>query len=238
MAQLLKIVWSRSAEGLSLASVLLQLYAVSCPVVYAVANNFPFFAWGERLFILAYTAATVFLILHYRGDTLTGFLVLLAYGNVMFLLGSYAAAAVASVMQASSLTALIASKVLQARANHCNGHTGQLSILSVLLTCAGSLVILVSLQETGSLFTTLSQALSAGLSFVLLAQVLCSSGSTATTKANTYFLFRFNWSSLIAQSSIKRDHHCLCVLHRISSSEENIEAAEMFLYRDVSHQSN
>uniref|UniRef100_A0A8C3GA55 Mannose-P-dolichol utilization defect 1a n=1 Tax=Cyclopterus lumpus TaxID=8103 RepID=A0A8C3GA55_CYCLU len=185
MAQLLKIVWSRSAEGLSLASVLLQLYAVSCPVVYAVANNFPFFAWGERLFILAYTAATVFLILHYRGDTLTGFLVLLAYGNVMFLLGSYAAAAVASVMQASSLTALIASKVLQARANHCNGHTGQLSILSVLLTCAGSLVILVSLQETGSLFTTLSQALSAGLSFVLLAQVLCSSGSTATTKANS-----------------------------------------------------
>lgn len=40
-----------------------------------------------------------------------GLLFLLAYGGVMFLLGSYAAAAVVSAMQASSLAALIASKV-------------------------------------------------------------------------------------------------------------------------------
>ncbi|KAK9536386.1 hypothetical protein VZT92_006170 [Zoarces viviparus] len=37
-------------------------------------------------------------------------LLLLAYGGAMFLLGSYAAAAVVSVMQASSLAASIASK--------------------------------------------------------------------------------------------------------------------------------
>ncbi|XP_056267319.1 mannose-P-dolichol utilization defect 1 protein-like [Pseudoliparis swirei] len=177
-AQLLTILWRRSAEGLSLTSVLLQLYAFSCPVVYAAANNFPFFAWGDRLFILAQTAATVFLILHYRSHTLRGMLVLWAYGGVIFLLVSYAAAAVASVMQASSLTALIASKVLQVRTNHCNGHTGQLATLSVFLSCTGSLGIFVSLQETESLFTTLSHALSAGLSFVLLVQVLCSSGTT------------------------------------------------------------
>ena len=41
-----------------------------------------------------------------------GLLFLLAYSGVMFLLGSYASAAVASVMQASSLAALIASKVV------------------------------------------------------------------------------------------------------------------------------
>lgn len=40
--QLLKILWRGSAEGLSVASFLLQLYALSCPVVYAVAHNFPF----------------------------------------------------------------------------------------------------------------------------------------------------------------------------------------------------
>ncbi|XP_054482223.1 mannose-P-dolichol utilization defect 1 protein-like [Anoplopoma fimbria] len=183
LPQLLKILWRRSAEGLSLTSVILQLYAFSCPVVYAIANNYPLFAWSDRLFTLAQTAAIIFLILHYRGDTLTGMLFLLAYGGVMFLLGSYAAAAVASVMQDSSLGALIASKVLQARTNHCNGHTGQLSTLSVLLSWAGSLgVIFVSLQETGSLFTTLSHTLSAGLSCVLLAQVLCYRSSTATTK--------------------------------------------------------
>ncbi|XP_068457454.1 mannose-P-dolichol utilization defect 1 protein-like [Clinocottus analis] len=186
LPQLLTILWRRSAEGLSLTAALLQLYAFSCPVVYAVANNYPLFAWAERLFTLAQTAAIVFLILHYRGDTLTGILVLLTYGGVLLLLGSYAAAAVASVMQASSLAALIASKVLQATANHCNGHTGQLSTVSVLLSWAGSLgVVFVSLQETGSLSTTLSQTLSAGLSCVLLAQVLCSTSSTATTKAKS-----------------------------------------------------
>lgn len=41
LLQLLRILWSGSAEGLSLVSVLMQLYAFSCPVAYAVANNFP-----------------------------------------------------------------------------------------------------------------------------------------------------------------------------------------------------
>ncbi|XP_028451825.1 mannose-P-dolichol utilization defect 1 protein isoform X2 [Perca flavescens] len=164
LLQLLKILWRRSADGLSLISVLLQLYAFSCPVVYAMANNFPLFAWGERLFALAQTAAIVFLILHYRGETLK-------------------AAAAVSVMQTSSLAALIASKVLQAGTNYCNGHTGQLSTLSVLLSWAASLgVIFVSLQETGSSFATLSHTVSACLSGVLLAQVLCYRSSITTSR--------------------------------------------------------
>ncbi|XP_026184113.1 mannose-P-dolichol utilization defect 1 protein-like [Mastacembelus armatus] len=182
---LLKILWSRSAQGLSLASVLLQLYAFSCPVLYTVANSFPLFAWAERLFLLAQTAAIIFLILHYRGDTLRGMLFLLGYVGVMFLLGSYAAAAVISVMQASSVAALIASKVLQAGSNYCNGHTGQLSGLSLFLTWAGSLsVAYVSLQESGGSVATLSHTLSACLSCVLLAQVLCYSSRTTTSKKN------------------------------------------------------
>ncbi|XP_069572491.1 mannose-P-dolichol utilization defect 1 protein-like isoform X1 [Brachyistius frenatus] len=181
LPQLLKILWRGSVEGLSLTSILLQLYAFSCPVVYAVSNNFPLFAWAERLFTLAQTAAIIFLILHYRGDTLRGILLLLGYSGVMFLLGSYAATAVVSVMQASSLAALIASKALQTVTNHHNGHTGQLSSVSVFLSCAGSLgVLFVSLQETESSLASLSHILSACLSCVLLAQVLCCRSSTAT----------------------------------------------------------
>ncbi|XP_041807873.1 mannose-P-dolichol utilization defect 1 protein-like [Chelmon rostratus] len=186
LPQLLKILWTGSAAGLSLSSALLQLYAFSCPVVYAMANNFPPFAWGERLFTLAQTAAIIFLILHYRGDTLTGSLFLLAYSGAMFLLGSYAAAAVASVMQATSWAALIASKALQAGTNYCKGHTGQLSALSVFLSWAGSLgVVFVSLQQTGSSFTALSDTLSACLSCVLLVQAICCRSSTTTTEKKT-----------------------------------------------------
>ncbi|KAI3373130.1 hypothetical protein L3Q82_006455 [Scortum barcoo] len=183
LPQLLKILWRGSAAGLSLSSAFLQLYAFSCPAVYAMANNFPFFAWSERLFTLAQTSAIVFLILHYRGDTLRGLLFILAYIGVMFFLGSYAAVAVVSAMQASSLAAVIASKGLQARTNHCNGHTGQLSTLSVVLSWAGSLgVVFVSLQETGRSFATLSHTLSASLSCILLVQVLSSRSSTDTKK--------------------------------------------------------
>ncbi|KAK5887380.1 hypothetical protein CesoFtcFv8_015985 [Champsocephalus esox] len=174
LPQLLKILWRRSADGLSLTSTLLQLYAFSCPVVYAIAHHFPLFAWGERLITLTQTAAIVFLILYYRGRTLTGILFLLAFGGAIFLLASYAAAAVVSAMQASSLPAVIASKVFQAGTNHSNDSTGQLSSLSVLLSWAGSLgFIFVSLQETGNWLATVSHTLSACLSCVLLAQVFC-----------------------------------------------------------------
>ncbi|XP_006802261.1 mannose-P-dolichol utilization defect 1 protein-like [Neolamprologus brichardi] len=184
LPQLIKMLWGGSAEGLSLSAFFLQLYGFSCPVVYAMANNFPLFAWADRLFTLAQTVVIVFLILHYRGDTVRGVLLLFALSGVMLLLRSYAAAAVISVIQASSLAAFIASKVLQAITNYHNSHTGQLSTLSVLLSFAGSLgVAFVSLQENGNSPVSLSHILSACLSCVLLAQILCyKAGAVSTTK--------------------------------------------------------
>ncbi|XP_039888775.1 mannose-P-dolichol utilization defect 1 protein-like [Simochromis diagramma] len=184
LPQLIKMLWGGSAEGLSLSAFFLQLYAFLCPVVYAMANNFPLFAWADRLFTLAQTVAIVFLILHYRGETVRGVLLLFALCGVMLLLRSYAAAAVISVIQASSLAAFIASKVLQATTNYHNGHTGQLSTLSVLLSFAGCLgVAFVSLQENGNSPVSLSHILSACLSCVLLAQILCyKAGAVSTTK--------------------------------------------------------
>ncbi|XP_030010523.1 mannose-P-dolichol utilization defect 1 protein-like [Sphaeramia orbicularis] len=183
LPQLLKILWKGRAEGLSLTSALLQLYTLSCPVVFAMANNFPLFAWAERLFSLVQTAAIVFLILRYRGETKNGFLFLLAYGAVMFLLGSFVAAALISVMQTSSLAALILSKVFQAGANYSNGHTGQLSTLSVIISFAGSVsVSFVSLQGTGNALPVICHVLSSCLSFVLLVQIFFCRSSTGNVK--------------------------------------------------------
>ncbi|XP_061596893.1 mannose-P-dolichol utilization defect 1 protein-like [Cololabis saira] len=184
LPQLIKILWRGRAEGLSVGAVLLQLYTLSCPVVYAMAYNFPFFAWAERLVTLAPTAAILFLILHYQGDTLKGLLLLCGFGGAVLLLGSCAAAAVASVMQASSLAALIASKLVQIIVNYQNSHTGQLSTASLSLTWTGSLgVVIASLQEVGVSLTSLSHMLSACLSSVLLLQVLgCTSSITSAAK--------------------------------------------------------
>ncbi|XP_061559003.1 LOW QUALITY PROTEIN: mannose-P-dolichol utilization defect 1 protein-like [Phycodurus eques] len=155
LLQLLRILWRRNAEGSCPASVLLQLYASSGPVLFAAARDFPLFAWGERLFLSIQTTTTiVFLILHYRGDTVRGILFVLAYGGlkactcaVMRRLMTHAPAPVISAMQSSSLAAIIASKALQAGSNFKKGHTGQMSSTSVLLSCAASLgLMFVSLQ--------------------------------------------------------------------------------------------
>lgn len=135
--------------------------------------------------------------------SVAGLLLLLAYGGVMFLLGSYAATAVVSVMHDSSVAALIASKVssqwlilsvinkicelwsefesefvcliccfqaLQAGTNYKNGHTGQLSTLSVFLSWAGSLgVVFVSLQvRSQELHTDINMAAQHFQSFVVV----------------------------------------------------------------------
>ncbi|KAM9333111.1 mannose-P-dolichol utilization defect 1 protein-like isoform 2-T2 [Pholidichthys leucotaenia] len=173
VSQLFRILWRGSTDGLNLPSFMLQLYAFSCPVVYALANNFPFFAWAERLVTSAQSAVIVFVILHHRSQTLRGLLLLLSFGGGAFLLASYAAAAVISLIQASRLPALIASKVLQTLTNFQNGHTGELSTLSVILSWAGSIsLVFVSIQDAGRSFTTLFHIISACLSSVLLVQVL------------------------------------------------------------------
>uniref|UniRef100_A0A672JUA9 Mannose-P-dolichol utilization defect 1a n=1 Tax=Salarias fasciatus TaxID=181472 RepID=A0A672JUA9_SALFA len=165
LPQLLKILWRGSAEGISLFSVLLQLYAFSCPVVYAVAHNFPLFAWAERVLMLVQTAAIVLLILYHRGETLKGQHL---SGNSQ----DHKPFRLLTCEKGENLTLTCCFQALQALTNHRNGHTGQLSTVSVFLSCAGSLgVAFVSL---------LSLTLSASLSCVLLAQVICSSSSFAT----------------------------------------------------------
>uniref|UniRef100_H3D2H8 Mannose-P-dolichol utilization defect 1a n=1 Tax=Tetraodon nigroviridis TaxID=99883 RepID=H3D2H8_TETNG len=174
LPQLLKILWRRSSAGLSLTSALLQLHACSCPVLHAAANSLPLYSWGERLLTLAQAAAVVFLIVHYRSDTVKGLWLLSAYSVAMFLLGSYAAPAVISLLHETSLAAFIASKGFQARTNHVNGHTGQLSSVSVLLSWAGSLgLTFIALQERESLPSIAAHILSTCLSCVLMAQIYC-----------------------------------------------------------------
>ncbi|XP_056141443.1 mannose-P-dolichol utilization defect 1 protein-like [Lampris incognitus] len=186
LPQVYRILSCRRAEGLSLPSVLLLLYAHSAPVVYCVVNSFPLSAWGDRLFMLKQSALTSFLILHYRGHTLQGLLLLLTYSGVMFLLCSYGWTAANSKMEAFSMALVIASKVIQARTTYSIGHKGQLSSLSVFLVWLGSWALtFVSVQETGLSLYTMVHMLSAFVSCVQLAQVLWYRNTSSSTSSTT-----------------------------------------------------
>ncbi|XP_062072486.1 mannose-P-dolichol utilization defect 1 protein isoform X2 [Lepus europaeus] len=151
LPQVLKLLGAKSAEGLSLQSVVLDLVALTGTVVYSITNSFPFSSWGEALFLMLQTLTICFLVLHYRGHTAKGAAFLACYALILLvLLSPLTPTAVVTLLQASNVPAVVVGKLLQAATNYHNGHTGQLSAVTVFLLFGGSLTrIFTSIQETG-----------------------------------------------------------------------------------------
>ncbi|KAG7495847.1 hypothetical protein JOB18_006405 [Solea senegalensis] len=174
LPQILKLMGAKSAEGLSFQSVLLELLAITGTMAYSICNKFPFSAWGEALFLMLQTVTIGFLILHYGGRTSKGLLFAVVYfGLLVLLLSPVTPMSVVIFMQASNMPAIIIGRLIQAVTNFSNGHTGQLSAVSVFLLFAGSLArIFTSLQETGDSLMALTYVISSTCNGVIALQVL------------------------------------------------------------------
>ncbi|XP_064409004.1 mannose-P-dolichol utilization defect 1b isoform X2 [Latimeria chalumnae] len=174
LPQIIKILRAKSAEGLSFDSILLELLAITGTMAYSISNQFPFSAWGEALFLMFQTVAIGYLIQHYGGNTLKGLGFLLVYFTLLFLLLSpLTPVAVITLLQASNLPAIIISRLIQATANYQNGHTGQLSAVTIFLLFAGSLArIFTSVQETGDPLMALTYVVSSSCNGIIAAQLL------------------------------------------------------------------
>ncbi|XP_017282470.1 mannose-P-dolichol utilization defect 1b [Kryptolebias marmoratus] len=174
LPQILKLMGAKSAEGLSFNSVLLELLAITGTMAYSIANKFPFSAWGEALFLMLQTVTIAFLIQHYGGRTSRGLLFLVVYFSLLALvLSPLTPMAVVTFMQASNMPAIIIGRLIQAATNYRNGHTGQLSAISVFLLFAGSLArIFTSLQETGDTLMALTYVISSTCNGIIMLQVL------------------------------------------------------------------
>nr|XP_033781464.1 mannose-P-dolichol utilization defect 1 protein [Geotrypetes seraphini] len=174
LPQIFKILRAQSAEGLSFSSVLLELLAITGTMTYSIANSFPFSSWGEALFLMLQTITIAFLIQHYLGQTLRGTLFLVVYLALLsLLLSPLTPMAVVTVLQASNMPAVIFSRLIQAASNYQNGHTGQLSAITVFLLFAGSLArIFTSVQETGDVLMALTYVVSSVCNGVIACQLL------------------------------------------------------------------
>nr|BAK63919.1 mannose-P-dolichol utilization defect 1 protein [Pan troglodytes] len=130
---------------------MLELVALTGTMVYSITNNFPFSSWGEALFLMLQTITICFLVMHYRGQTVKGVAFLACYGLVLLvLLSPLTPLTVVTLLQASNVPAVVVGRLLQAATNYHNGHTGQLSAITVFLLFGGSLArIFTSIQETG-----------------------------------------------------------------------------------------
>ncbi|XP_036404401.1 mannose-P-dolichol utilization defect 1b [Megalops cyprinoides] len=174
LPQVFKLIGAKSAEGLSFNSVLLELFAITGTMAYSIAHSFPFSAWGEALFLMLQTVAIGFLIQHYGGNTIRGLVFLVLYFSLVTLLMSpLTPLSVVTMMQASNMPAIIVGRLIQAGTNYRNGHTGQLSAISVFLLFAGSLArIFTSVQETGDSLMALTYVISSCCNGLIAAQVL------------------------------------------------------------------
>ena len=79
--QVLKIMASGSAEGISFMSVLLELIAITFSGVYGYSNNFPFSAYGESLFLAIQTEIIAMLVLAYSRGKLSAMIFLYFYAG-------------------------------------------------------------------------------------------------------------------------------------------------------------
>lgn len=174
LPQIIKIVKGKSGQGISMASVIFELIAISATLSYGYAKAFPFSSYGEGLFLSIQTALVAALVLFYGGNTVgcLGFSIL--YILIMtFLLSPLVPIEILALFQSINIGISILSKAIQIIANFRNGSTGQLSAITVFLLFAGSITrIFTSIQETGDNLVILSYVMASLFNGILTGQVL------------------------------------------------------------------
>ncbi|XP_036380766.1 mannose-P-dolichol utilization defect 1 protein-like [Megalops cyprinoides] len=174
LPQIYKLMRAKSAEGLSFTSILFELFSITGSMVFCIAHNFPIGAWGETLFIVIQTLIIGFLIQHFGGNTVRGVGFLAVYCCLVSLLISpLTPMSVVMMIHASNMPAAIVGQLIQAGTNYHNGHTGQLSAISVFLLLAGSLARVFSVLETGDSLMTLTCIIASCCNGIIAGQVLC-----------------------------------------------------------------
>lgn len=131
--QIVNLVRSRSAAGVSFLSYLLETTAYLVSLAYNVRNGFPFSTYGETGFILVQNVAITLLVLHYSGRSAQAAVLAAALAGGAASLFSEAAVSteLLGYLQAGAGTLGVASKVPQIVAIWQEGGTGQLSAFSV-----------------------------------------------------------------------------------------------------------
>lgn len=148
--QILKLLKSRSAEGVSFLSYVLETSAYLISLAYNVRNGFPFSTYGETALIVGQNAVIALLVLNYSGRASMAavFIAALAGSIAVLFAENVLDMKALSYLQAGAGVLGVASKLPQILTIFQQGGTGQLSAFAVFNYLAGSLSrIFTTLQE-------------------------------------------------------------------------------------------
>lgn len=173
LPQVIKILSAKSGAGISVLGTLLEALAITFNASYSMAKKFPFTAWGESLFLLLETAMIAFLVMWFDGNRGRGLLFALTHGTVLYLLMSgLTPVHVLWALQASTLPLAVSGKLMQAYKNMKNGHTGQMSAITVWLLFLGCVArVFTSIRETGDRLVIVTFVVASIANFLQVAQI-------------------------------------------------------------------
>ncbi|XP_065056769.1 mannose-P-dolichol utilization defect 1 protein homolog [Rhopilema esculentum] len=172
--QIVKVLQAKSVVGLSLLSILMEIISLLFSAAYSIDKGFPFSAWGESFLMGLQDVLLVVLYFYYSGQFRFTFLFVPAYAASFYVLGSgMTPLSVLEKLQACCIVMLTGSKLTQIVANFKNGHTGQLSAITVFLLLAGSLArIFTTIQETNDIAFLRQFIVACALNCILWGQIL------------------------------------------------------------------
>jgi len=174
--QILKIAHNRSAKGVALLAVLLELLSVTISFSYNFNKGFPFMTYGEAVFVAAFDLVIICQILTFEHGGLgtKGFGGLALYAAATYaLLGGIIPMSLLQILQGCVIPIIIASRVPQIWENFNNKSTGQLSFITWFLNFAGSAArIFTTLQEVNDALVLLGFIASALLNGIIVCQII------------------------------------------------------------------
>lgn len=192
--QILKIVSTRSARGLSLPAYVLETIAYAISLAYAARSKFPFSTYGENFFLTIQNVVITLLIVWHSGvgaagsrqltaggsvrasGNLSGVLVgavIVVVTSVLLASESLVSPSLLSFLQASTVPLALVSKAPQILSNYQLKSTGNLSAFAVFNAFLGCLArLFTTSQETGDTLMWWGFALAGALNAVLVAQMI------------------------------------------------------------------
>ncbi|KAI0457413.1 hypothetical protein F5B21DRAFT_464389 [Xylaria acuta] len=173
--QIIKLLQSKSASGISFLSYLLETSSYLITLAYNFRNGFPFSTFGETALILGQNVVITVLVLNYSGRASMAalFVAALAVSLVTLFNSSVLNMQTLGYLQAGAGVLGVASKVPQIAAIFQEGGTGQLSAFTVFNYLAGSLSrIFTTLQEVDDKLILYGFIAGFTLNLVLAAQMV------------------------------------------------------------------
>ncbi|XP_052865341.1 mannose-P-dolichol utilization defect 1 protein homolog [Anopheles cruzii] len=185
--QIMKLLANKSAKGINLFSICLDLFAITVHMAYSFVSGFPFSAWGDTSFLALQTAIIAILVLFFNGAPAMAATFTVGYSALLYvLLGGLTPLSFLLLVQGFNVPILLLGKLSQALTNYRNGSTGQLSAVTCFMLLAGSLArIFTSIQETGDQMMIITYGASSFANLVIALQVLYYWNSDKSKKSSS-----------------------------------------------------